>query len=78
MAIQYYLNVKQQIQKGNKRNKTNIVENHNISDHTTFSSSHLYMSNSAMVAVAICCILVLLAVFIIIIIVVGQTIDEPK
>lgn len=37
-----------------------------------------YMSNSAMVAVAICCILVLLAVFIVIIIVVGQTIEEPK
>jgi len=36
------------------------------------------MSNSAMVAVAICCILVLLAVFIVIIIVVGQTIEEPK
>lgn len=36
------------------------------------------MSNSAMVAVAICCILVLLAVFIVLIIVVGQTMGEPK
>lgn len=36
------------------------------------------MSNSAMVAVAICCILVLLAVFIVIIIVVGQQFEEPK
>lgn len=36
------------------------------------------MSNSAMVAVAICCILVLLTVFIVIIIVVGQTMGEPK
>uniref|UniRef100_A0A182N5F5 Uncharacterized protein n=1 Tax=Anopheles dirus TaxID=7168 RepID=A0A182N5F5_9DIPT len=36
------------------------------------------MSNSAMVAVAICCILVLLAVFIVLIIVVGSTMGEPK
>lgn len=37
------------------------------------------MSNSAMVAVAICCILVLLAVFIVIIIVAGQSVGEqPK
>ncbi|KAL7728920.1 hypothetical protein ACLKA6_004255 [Drosophila palustris] len=36
------------------------------------------MSNSAMVAVAICCILVLLAVFIVIIIVVGQQFEEPN
>lgn len=42
------------------------------------SRQYPYMSNSAMVAVAICCILVLLAVFIIIIIVVGQTMEEPK